>query len=586
MLCTQGTTINARDQADSSSLLGIATTRAEDRMACSLGEGTAATVKFEESQALCGAGVLFLLPALLAQGLLKTKEVYKWPSKLYYGLESIVLTLAIMALARIKNPEQLKQCKPGELGRIIGLDRVPEVKCLREKIQLITGQKQAARLNNLLVDHWYSGHEKEDADFLYIDGHVRIYFGNKANLPVKFISRQKLCLSATTEYWVNDAHGMPVMMVMGELTEKLQTAIEHQIIPQLKQTNLLSAKTTDDQQPRCTFIFDREAYEPAFFHRLWTVYKIAIITYRKNVRDIWPENSFKNAVVSVLQQSVNMYLCEMQTELGGYLFREIRRRGESGHQTSIVTTHPTLETNLIAGRMFGRWSQENFFRYLIQDYDFDKMITFGTESIDPEKEVVNPEYRKLTHQLKKLREKIQRLQARFFPLVEQAIDEPLDKLPSITVKQMEYKTMLDKLCQNENELVAQRALLKPRIKLSQMPEQIRYNKLKTESKLMMNVIRMICYRAESSVASWIAPFLAKADDEKRMVVKQIISSNADLSPDYQNKTLTVTLHSLSAQRFNHAAKELTKILNETQTQFPGTDLMMIFKISALSDCAR
>lgn len=65
--------------------------------------------------------------------------------------------------------------------------------------------------------------------------------------------------------------------------------------------------------------------------------------------------------------------------------------------------------------MFARWSQENFFRYLIQDYDFDKMISFGIETVDPEKEIVNPQYRKLTHQLKKLREKIQRLEAPVLP---------------------------------------------------------------------------------------------------------------------------------------------------------------------------
>ena len=61
-----------------------------------------------------------------------------------------------------------------------------------------------------------------------------------------------------------------------------------------------------------------------------------------------------------------MHLCETQTELGGYLFREIRRLGKDGHQTSIVTTHPTLETNLIAGRMFGRWCQENFLDILLR----------------------------------------------------------------------------------------------------------------------------------------------------------------------------------------------------------------------------
>jgi len=559
----------------------MATTRLEERIACSLGYGSSGVVQFEEGESLSGGGVLFLLPALLAQGLLKTKEVYNWPLKFYYSLESIVLTLAFMALLRIKNPEQLKQCKPGELGRIIGLDRVPEVKCLRRKIDLLTRQQQATHLNTILVDSWYSGDSSQDAEFLYIDGHVRIYYGGKANLPVKYVSRQKLCLSATTEYWVNDARGLPVMMVMGELTEKLQTVIEHQIIPELQKTNLLSLQPKQgDNTPVCTFVFDREAYEPAFFRRLWETYQIAIITYRKNVKDKWSEECFKSFAVSVLQQTVNMQLCEHGTLLGGYWFREIRRHGETGHQTSIITTHPTLEPDFIAGRMFGRWSQENFFRYLIEDYDFDKMVSFGIESVDPEKEIVNPQYRKLTHQLKKLREKIQRLEARFFPLIQLAIDQPLDSLPLITNKQMEYKEKIDFFKQQQMELLNQRSRIKPRLKVCQMPKQERYNKLKTESKLLMNVIKMICYRAESSVAQWIAPYLSKAENEKRMVVKQIIKSNADLNPDYGMNTLTVTLHSLAAARYNHAAAELTKLLNQTETIFPGTNLKMIFEITA------
>jgi hypothetical protein len=566
--------------------LGIATTRYEDRVFSSLGIGGNAVVKFEESQGLCGAGVLFLLPALLTQGLLKTKELYEFPTNHYYGLESVVLTLAFMALGRIKNPEQLKQCKPGEIGRIIGLDRIPEAKCLRDKVKLLTEQKQAVHLNNLLIQDWYSGDSDEDAAFLYIDGHVRVYYGYEANLPTKFIARQKLCLSATTEYWVNDVNGMPVMMVIGELTEKLQTAIEELIIPQLQQANLLSEIPENDINPQCTFIFDREAYEPAFFHRLWTKHKIAVITYRKNVKDKWADECFKSSVVSVSSQTVNMYLCEQETELGGHIFREIRKLGETGHQTSIITTHPTISTSIVAGRMFSRWVQENFFRYLIMDYDFDKVIFFGTETIDPQKKVVNPEYRKINHQLKKLREKIQRIEAKFYPLIDQVLDEPLDALPAITNKQMDYKVLLDSFYQQEKELLIKRAQLQPKIMLSQMPEQSRYNKLKTESKLFMNVIKMICYRAESSVASWIAPFLGKAEDEKRMVIKQIIKSNADLIPDYLNNTLTVKLHSLSAPRFNIAANELTLLLNQTETIFPGTNLRLKFKTSVNLNCEK
>lgn len=565
------------------------------------GAGNAA-VEFQEHEGLCGGGVLFLLPALLAQGLLKTKDVYAVPQSHYYGLESIILTLAFMALARIKNPEQLKQCKPGEIGKIIGLDRIPEVRCLRDKIKLLTNQKQAQKLNHLLIDHWYS-QPTQEASFLYIDGHVRIYYGMQANLPAKFVSRQKLCLSATTEYWVNDGAGLPVMMVTGELTEKLQQAIEQYIIPQLQQTVLLptsSLKATEQsaeekpanmnealtahQLPVCTLVFDREAYEPAFFERLWQQHRIAIITYRKNVRDQWPEQSFKTTQVKVLDQTITMQICEQQTVLGGVALREIRRLTDSGHQTAVITTNTVISTEVAAGRMFGRWSQENFFRYMIMDYDFDKMIEFGTEVIDENKEVVNPQYRQLSHKLKKEKEKTARLKAKLYPLTEQSIEVFLEELPRLATKQIELLEQIEKHQQTEQQIQAQRSKILPRIKLKDMPLQNRYNKLKQESKMLMNIIKMICYRAETAVANELGAYLLNAKDEKRMLVKQIIQNNADLLPDYENKTLTIILHTLSTPRFNQAAAKLADMLNKTETIFPGTDLQLKFKISALPNC--
>ena len=71
-----------------------------------------------------------------------------------------------------------------------------------------------------------------------------------------------------------------------------------------------------------------------------------------------------------------------------------------------------------------------------------------------------------------------------------------------------------------------------------------------------------------------------------MLVKQIIQNNADLVPDYENKTLTVVLHTLSAPRFNRAAAKLSETLNQTETIFPGTDLQLKFEISALSNCEK
>ena len=580
-----GSNLNERNEADQSAPLGIATTRFEDRVFSSLGEGGHAEIKFEESRGLCGAGIMFLVPALISQGLLKTKEVYQLPPKHYYGLESVVLTLAFMFLSRVKNPEQLKQCKPGEIGRSLGLDRIPEVKCIRKKIHFLTQQNKAIQLNNLLIKEWYNPDENK-AEFILIDNHNCKYYGEEANLTKKYIAGRKLCLSATTECWVNDETGMPIMAVIGELSENLQTFILEKIIPQMQQAGLITPVANDEDKPQCTYIFDREAYQPTFFQQLWQDYKIAIITYRKNVKDNWDEKCFKSTVVTVLGKSVTMQIYERETVLGGVTFREIRKLCESGHQTAIITTHPTLDTVVVAGKIFGRWIQENFFKYMIANYFFDKFLTYGIEAIDPNKIVNNPEYKQVNKDLKSIRTKIQRLEAKFYSLIDQIFDESLDAIPALTNKQIEYQTVLDKLLQKEQELLAKRAQLKPKIPLGEMPEQLRYNKLKTEHKMLINILKMICYRAEAAVASLLATYLNRANDEKFMLVKQIISANADIIPDYKENTLTIILHSLSANRFNEAANKLAELLNDIETIFPGTNLRMIFKTSSLSNCER
>jgi len=290
----------------------------------------------------------------------------------------------------------------------------------------------------------------------------------------------------------------------------------------------------------------------------------------------------------LLDQTIAMLICEQQTVLGGVTLREVRRLTDSGHQTSVITTNNVISIEQVAGRMFGRWSQENFFRYMIMDYDFDKMIEYGTEEIDENKEVVNPIYRQLSHKLKKEREKTVRLKAQLFSLTEQNIEANLDATPNLIIK---MATLLEKIEQHEMEeqqIILQRSQVLARIKLKDMPDNRRYDKLKDESKMLMNIIKMICYRAETAVANELAANIpnVNANDQKRMLVKQIIQNNADLIPDYQNKTLTVVLHSLSAPRFNDAAEKLAELLNQTETIFPGTDLQLKFKISAVSNCER
>lgn len=85
-----------------------------------------------------------------------------------------------MALCRIKNPEQLKKHPPGELGKLLGLDRVPEVGYLRKKIRQVIDQSKTDLLHTELFHSWVT---EMPEMFFYIDGHVRVYHGEKANLP-------------------------------------------------------------------------------------------------------------------------------------------------------------------------------------------------------------------------------------------------------------------------------------------------------------------------------------------------------------------------------------------------------------------
>ena len=540
----------------------------------------AATGQMQEVQTLFGhhqsverGAVLLALPALISQGLLQVRQIYQPLPKGYYGLEHILLLLANMALLRIYNPEQLKTCKPGELGKIMGLDRVPEVKCLREKLSQIVLQNKAEEFERHLSKQWI---EQQVCLYFYIDGHVRIYHGHQATLQKKFVSRQKLCLAGTTEYWVNDQNGQPLMFFIGDLNERLKDAIEQQIVPALIQDTENIAPGDDSAQPRFTIIFDRECYEPAFFAHLWKQFRIAVITYRKHVKDTWAIENFKSVETQVNEAKVSMQICEKQVQLGEHVFREIRKLSSKDHQTSIITTHPTLEQAIVASQMFSRWSQENFFKYMIEEFDFDKLITYGTEVLDPNKEVVNPAYSMLYQQRKKLIEKRRRLEAQMFEAIEKNINQSISETKKWVQKQADLKEKTEALQMEINQKIEALSKISSKIKLADMPEEKRYNRLKKESKMFMNIIKIIAYRAETVLVNLIRPFYNNHENDKRQIIQTILASSANLEPDYENNALKVTIHSQPTPRANKALKHLCEELNQTETCYPQTNLKLIF----------
>lgn len=530
---------------------------------------------FEHQESVLNAGVLFALPALISQGLERFFKVFNALPPGFYGLHHVILILCFMALCRIKNPEQLKKHPPGELGKLLGLDRIPEVGYFRTKIKQITDQSKSDELHAELF-RWYAAEMPEL--FFYIDGHVRVYHGDLANLPKRFVSREKLCLSGTTEFWVNDQQGLPLMVVTGELNEKLKWAIE-QIIPKIISGITRPAKPGE---PAFTIIVDREAYEPAWFKKLWDQHHVAIITYRKNVKDEWDRSLFYDVKTQIHNTDVTMQLCEMGTQLNGHWFREIRRLSETGHQTSVLTTHPSLSLPDTAVKMFSRWSQENFFKYMVSDFDFDRMIEYGTEPVDQKRTIPNPQYKQLTYQIKKSREKKARLEARIFQQMEgNGETTGVDHLAQTILKSANLIEKINGYNDEIKVLLAKRKNQPSRISIAEMPPQQRYNKLMIESKKLKNAIIMVVYRAESALYNTMSEFYKSTEKEGRVILKEIFTSDADIIPDYKNHTLTIKLHSLSTPRANQVVKDLCAFLNQTETHFPLTNLKLVYETVAL-----
>ena len=532
---------------------------------------------FGNHNSISYGGVLFLLPALLSQGLMKIKETHNMKEG-YYKLDSIILTLAFMILCRIKNPEQLKQCSPGEMGKLIGLDRIPEVRCLREKMNELFDQKNTLELNKKLATQWSKLSVDEDLIF-YVDGHVKVYNGSKATLQKKYVSRQKLCLSARSDFWLHDQQGLPLMVWTGELSEKLQYMIEYEIIPELFSSGIITKnQDCENLTPICTLIFDREAYEPEFFARLWNLYRIAIITYRKNVKDLWQENEFSQVeVLNDDNAKITMRLAENKIVLKNLEFREIRKLSTREHQTALLTNHPTLAKEKVAFKLFNRWKQENFFKYLIADYSLDHLIEYGVEEIDLESEIVNPEYRVISNKLKKERDKLRRLKASLLNNVNLDTTTHLEEFKTRVEVKADLVAQIKNKEEDINQLIENRKNIAPRIKLSQMTPEKRITKLKSESAYFMSTLKMICYRAETAIANLLFGHYKKYDDQKRMLIKNIISTPIDLVTDKVNQTLTVKLHTLNTPNANELVKKIAEELNETETLFPGTNLKLIFK---------
>jgi transposase len=576
---------STRAVEDATAVMGTACTRPDERVLAAFGFLNGASTQFEICRDVSFGGVLCALPALAENGLFRHVDACLRQLRGYYSPLHVIILLAHMALCRIKAVEQLQYQPPGELGKLLGLDRVPEVRCLRYKLADLSIDDGPKKWAGLLSRDWLEA-APELAGALYVDGHVRLYHGSLTALPKRYVARQRLCLRGTTDYWVNDVLGQPFFAVSRPIDHGLLEALRSDIVPRLLKEvpgQPTGAELKADRyRARFVILFDREGYSPEFFKEMWQTHRIACITYHKYPKDDWPSAEFEEIETTLPGgEQISLKLAERGTWIGdrksGLWVREARKLTTSGHQVSLISTAYGESAREDSVRLFSRWSQENFFHYMMQHFAIDLLNEYGTEEItETKRPVVNPRWRELERQKRSLKSKLTYRQARFAALTL----HPESDVSAVAKWEKHKADLLEEIEQLEHELTGIDNQLKTtpsHLDWDKLPEDEKFQRLAPSRKQLVDTVKMIAYRAETALASIVRKDLARVDDA-RSLLRDVFCSDADLTPDLDKQVLGVQVHPMSNPRANRAIAHLLGHLNAAEFTYPGTNLQLVYSI--------
>ena len=561
--------------------MGVATTRSLERVMAAMGLLREVPLKFEVADDVAQGGVLSALPALLAFGLLRhTRERFELPAG-YYPLEIYFLVVSFLALARVGSLEALRYEPPGEWGKLLGLDRVPEVRTLREKLgQLCQPGGRVQQWSQTLSQEWMAGSD-EAVGTAYVDGHVRVYHGKLTQLPRRYVARERLCLRGTTDYWVNAMDGQPFFAITQAVDPGLLSVLHQSLIPRLQRElpGQPSAEqlVADPHLSRFTLVCDRAVYSPEFFAEA-KAQRVAVITYHKFPGADWAAAEFSPRSVKLANgEAVELELAERGTQLSNGLWvREVRQREKSGHQVSVLSTDYKRSLDQAALALFARWCQENFFKYMIEHYHLDRLVEYGVEPLPETIRVVNPAWRQLDSQVRKETALLAREQAQFGEL-NLPVQADLQQTQARSAQKAQLLQSIQTRQAQLLQLKEQRRKTDRHVAMKDLPQGQRFGQLRSDKKHLVDTLKLIAYRAETALVQIVREKLRRWDDA-RALVRQVFQSAVDLRPDVPNQTLTLQLHRLSTAAHDEALSHLCQELTSTETVYPGTNLKMIYEV--------
>ena len=539
--------------------------RVWDRLLACLGLLDDAAPVFGNGKAVPGAAVLVAVPGLVASGIFRIAlKLYGEIGPAFYGLRTTLLTLLLMALWRVQRPEALKEHDPQELGRVLGLDRAPEIKTVRRKLTRLASYHKAGQLGAELARIRVE-ERGQLMGFLYVDGHVRACHG-KRTIPKTHLARMRLSMPATTDYWVNDQTGDPLLVITAEANAGMVTMLP-KVLDEVR-------KLVGDR--RVTVVFDRGGWSPKLFQKLLEA-NFDILTYRKGKSRRIGVHRFAVRSAQINGRTVEYRLHDQAVRFlkGKLRLRQIVRLTGDGHQTPVITSRWDLADVEVAYRMFERWRQENFFKYLRQEFLLDALADYQVEPDDPTRTVPNPKRRALDADIGSARAAAAKLEQAYGAAAADNSEQRRPTMRGFKIAHSQIGKQLRTARERLAGLLTRRRGIPQRVEAGDLSDGA-VVKLATERKHLTNIIKMVAYQTESDLLASLRSHFARSDDEGRTLLHEIFHAAADI--DVTETELRVTICPLSSPHRTLAVQTLCETLTGTATVFPGSRLTMRFAI--------
>ena len=524
------------------------------------------------------AGLLLALPALEDTGLLDAaREVYGQLRDGFYGMTATLLTLVFLALAGEPRAEGATRVPPAALGRVLGLDRAPEVKTIRRKLGELAAAGKAADLIMALARR-HAAARPDTLGFLYVDGHARVYHGTR-NVQKTHVARLKFPAPATMETWVTGQDGDPVFMVTAEPSDSLAGELRR-LLPDLR--------AIAGQGRRVTVCFDRGGWSPALFADI-TAAGFDLLTWRKGPAPELPADTFTTITCAddrgrqhqydLADTAVTLTIHDGprkgQTVSLRQVSRRVPARGGGTRQIHALTSRTDLDAGEVCWRLTSRWREENYFRYARTHFALDALDSHTATPDDPGRKVPNPAKKTAAAQVRRAEILAAAAQAQRDASLA-ALRNPAPGQPVTITNQM--INALDAPVQaayRELEEADKAAAATPaRIPLGALaPDMMR---LEAEVKQITHAIRMAAFNAETALARALDGRYARAGDEAYALIREALTASGDIRPGPGQ--LLIQLDPLTAPRRTQALAALCDQLNQAASRYPGTDLVLRYEV--------